>query len=161
MGLSVLFDTDEQFKCFLFPVSFQLILSEKENPVRPTSLALSYSLPMEKSQLHTPRVLSPRFLLKTHWWRRSEGRDLWLSHPMGFEKETRSGDTRSMQLRSSHCLTLTLPASLPANTASFHLFQFQLKPMWASEFLLGSAHTENGVLGSEMYQCGSGLISLC
>jgi hypothetical protein len=30
-------------------------------------------------------VLSPCLLLKTHWRRRPEERDLWLSHPMGFE----------------------------------------------------------------------------
>lgn len=33
----------------------------------------------------------PRLLLKTHWVRTSEGRDLSPSHPMGFEKETGEG----------------------------------------------------------------------
>ena len=41
--------------------------------------------------MHSIRVLSRCFLLKTHWRRRSAGRDLWLSHAMGFEKEARRG----------------------------------------------------------------------
>lgn len=51
------------------------------------------------SQLHIPRVLKIQ-------WRRSEGRDLWLSDPIGFEKEPKREDTRRMQLRSSHCSTI-------------------------------------------------------
>lgn len=31
----------------------------------------------------------PTHLFKTHWMRRSEGRDLWTYHPMGFQKEAR------------------------------------------------------------------------
>jgi hypothetical protein len=50
------------------------------------------------SQLHTPHDLAPLLLLKTHWRRRSEGRDLWLSYPVGF-KEAKREDARIMQLR--------------------------------------------------------------
>jgi hypothetical protein len=46
---------------------------------------------MGRSQLHTPGLL-----LKTDWKRRSEGKELWLSHVMGFEKGTRREDARSM-----------------------------------------------------------------
>ena len=52
---------------------------------------------MAFSQLHAPRILSTRPIPKTHWRRRSAGRDLWLSHPMGF-------GARSMQLSFSPCL---------------------------------------------------------
>jgi hypothetical protein len=44
-----------------------------------------------ESQLHSTRVLSRCLLFKTHWRIRSEGRDLWLSHAMRFEKEARRG----------------------------------------------------------------------
>lgn len=49
-------------------------------------------------------LLSPHLLLKTHWKRRSEGRDLWISHPMGFEEVARRADTRRLQLRFSICV---------------------------------------------------------
>ena len=35
-------------------------------------------------------VLMSPLLLKTHWRRRAVGRDLWLSHPMGFEEGERT-----------------------------------------------------------------------
>lgn len=57
------------------------------------------------SVAYSPFLLSP-LLLKTHWKRRPERRVLWLFHPMGFEKEMRREDARSMQLRSSHSLKL-------------------------------------------------------
>lgn len=41
-----------------------------------------------------PLVLSPRFHLKTHRMRRSEGRDHFLHRP-GFEKKVRKGDVRN------------------------------------------------------------------
>lgn len=57
---------------------------------------------MGKPQLYYPRVFSPRILLKIHWRRKSERRDLCLSPPMGFENDTRREDTRRVQLRLSH-----------------------------------------------------------
>lgn len=40
------------------------------------------------------RVRSPRLFLKTHLRRTSEGRDLGLSHPMGFVNEARKEEAR-------------------------------------------------------------------
>lgn len=39
--------------------------------------------------MYTPRVLSTRVLLKTHWMRKREVPPLWPSPPMGVEKELR------------------------------------------------------------------------
>lgn len=47
-----------------------------------------------ESQYHPSRVLSPLLLLKIYWRRRTERRDIWLSHPMDVEKETMSEDAR-------------------------------------------------------------------
>jgi hypothetical protein len=55
-----------------------------------------------RSQMRTPCVLSFLLLLKTYWIRKPEVPPLWWPPLMGFEKETRWEDTRSMQLRSSH-----------------------------------------------------------
>jgi hypothetical protein len=69
--------------------------------IRPAWAGLLWWVTMERSQLHTPCILSPCLLLKTLWRRRSEGQVLWLSHPMGFEEETRREDAMTTQLRSS------------------------------------------------------------
>jgi hypothetical protein len=57
--------------------------------------------------LHSPRVLSPRLFLKTNWKRRSEGRDLWLSPPIGFEKEMRREENAIEISPLSVCLGLS------------------------------------------------------
>jgi hypothetical protein len=56
------------------------------------------------SQLYTPHVLSSLSLPPSQnpLEKRSEGWDLLLSHPMSFEKEMRTEDTRRMQMRKGH-----------------------------------------------------------
>ena len=74
------------------------------------------SMQLLLSQWHNPYVLFPCLLLKTHW-RRSEARELWLSHPMGLREARRKG-VRSMQLRS--CPWLMMCLSNMDTWMSFH-----------------------------------------
>ena len=55
-------------------------------------------LTMGNSQVHTPRVLSPRLLLKTPLEEKVEGRDLWLYHLMGFEERGRGIEEYAIEI---------------------------------------------------------------
>lgn len=81
-------------------------------PLKINMLKLRKIRSVGRSQLRTPHVLSPRLLLKTHWRRRPEGRDLELSNRMGFEMERRGERSLLVLLLS----TLSSPFCLPHET---------------------------------------------